>query len=90
MLNLPDDYSMNLAELPDEQRKAIEEDKQRWLKAWRMVRKMEPQAIRNWLAGLQDQEYRKDMARRLNRVRDNGKEKTNDSGGAKAKAARER
>lgn len=62
---LPTSYALNLSDMTQEQREAIEEDRQRWNKARIMIRDMQPWQIRAWLDEQQG-EYRTDMARRLN------------------------
>lgn len=63
---LPTDYRV---ELTADQRQAVEEDRQRWYDANRLIATTAPNQIRNWLSSLSDQDYRDDMARRLNAVK---------------------
>jgi len=67
---LPTDYSQSMALMTADQREAIQEDKARWYKAHWMIKDWEAQKIRGWLADLGDLEYRRDMARRLNVIKD--------------------
>ncbi len=60
---------MNLATMPDSQRAEIERDKQRWHKAWQMIRTMRPPEIRAWLAGIDNDTERDDWRRRLNAIK---------------------
>ncbi len=78
---LPADYSQNMALMTADQREAIQEDKQRWYKAHRMIRDVEPLNIRSWLSGLFDLEYRRDMARRLNTIKDKSKSRKGENDG---------
>ncbi len=59
---------MNLARLTDSQRAEIERDKQRWFKAWRLIRTQNPRWIRDWLKHLNDDSDRDDWRRRLNTI----------------------
>ena len=59
---------MNLATMPDSQRAEIERDKQRWHKAWQMIRTMRPPEIRAWLARIDNDTERDDWRRRLNTI----------------------
>lgn len=61
--------SHNLANLPPEQRQAIEQDKQRWNTAAKLSAEKQPPEIRTWLARQSDEEFREDMRRRLNVIR---------------------
>lgn len=61
----------NLATLPPEQRQAIEMDKQRWLEANQLTDTKRPDEIRAWLMKQMDDEFREDMRRRLNIIRQN-------------------
>lgn len=70
--NLPTDYSKNLAELPDEQRQAIEEDKQRWFEASKMINNHGREYIMSMLFQMPE-DKREDMRRRLNTLRKNRK-----------------
>lgn len=59
----------NLANLPAEERAAIELDKRRWMEAHTMTQTKRPDEIRAWLMRQLDDEYREDMRRRLNVIR---------------------
>lgn len=59
----------NLALLPRAERDAIEQDKQRWMKARRIYMTWDHRAIRQWLADIADDDDREDWRRRLNAVR---------------------
>lgn len=61
----------NIAQLPPEQRQAIELDKRRWLEANQLTNTKRPDEIRTWLMKQMDDEYREDMRRRLNIIRRN-------------------
>lgn len=61
----------NIAQLPSEQRQAIELDKRRWLEANQLTDTKRPGEIRTWLMKQMDDEYREDMRRRLNIIRRN-------------------
>lgn len=61
----------NLALLPDDQRAAIEFDKQRWFEANKITASKRPEKIREWLNQQDVAEYREDMRRRLNVIRNN-------------------
>ena len=61
----------NIAQLPPEQRQAIELDKRRWLEANQLTDTKRPDEIRTWLMKQMDDEYREDMRRRLNIIRRN-------------------
>jgi hypothetical protein len=61
----------NLALLPDDQREAIELDKQRWFEANKITASKRPEKIREWLNQQENAEYREDMRRRLNVIRNN-------------------
>lgn len=50
----------------------IEEDKARWLEAHKQLQRM-PHQARQWIDQQTDSEYREDMRRRLNEVRENRK-----------------
>nr|DAV09141.1 MAG TPA: DNA polymerase III, theta subunit [Caudoviricetes sp.] len=63
--------AVNLADLPADERAAIEQDKHRWHEAWQMILKKRPDEIRAWLMRQTDDELREDMRRRLNVVRRN-------------------
>jgi len=67
----------NLAQLPIEQRQAIEQDKRRWIEANELTDTKRPDEIRAWLMKQLDDEYREDMRRRLNIVRRNRMEMKN-------------
>lgn len=56
---------MNLCNLTPTQREAIEQEKQRWHLANKMVNTQSPEQIKRWLAGQGDLAYADDMARRL-------------------------
>lgn len=58
-----------------EERAAIELDKQRWKEAHYMLAKKKPDEIRAWLNREFDEEYREDMRRRLNKIRQNQQER---------------
>lgn len=60
---------MNLANMSGSQRAEMEMDKQRWHKAWRMIRTMRPPEIRAWLAKIDDESERNDWRRRLNTIK---------------------
>ncbi|MFC0047779.1 hypothetical protein [Rheinheimera tilapiae] len=60
-----------IAQLPPEQRQAIELDKRRWLEANQLTNTKRPDEIRTWLMKQMDDEYREDMRRRLNIIRRN-------------------
>lgn len=61
----------NLALMPDEDRAAIELDKQRWFEANKITTSKRPEKIREWLNQQDVAEYREDMRRRLNVIRNN-------------------
>lgn len=61
----------NTAQLPPEQRQAIELDKRRWLEANQLTDTKRPDEIRVWLMKQMDDEFREDMRRRLNIIRQN-------------------
>ena len=61
----------NIAQLPPEQRQAIELDKRRWLEANQLTNTKRPDEIRTWLMKQMDDEFREDMRRRLNIIRQN-------------------
>ena len=66
--------NVNLASLSAEERAAIELDKQRWKEAHYMLAKKSPNEIRTWLNQELDEEYREDIRRRLNKIRQNQQE----------------
>ncbi len=72
----------NLAQLPLEQRQAIEQDKRRWQEANQLTNTKRPDEIRAWLMKQLDDEYREDMRRRLNIIRRNRMEMKNNEAGA--------
>lgn len=59
----------NIAQLPPEQRQAIELDKRRWFEANQLTDTKRPDEIRIWLMKQMDDEYREDIRRRLNVIR---------------------
>lgn len=61
-------YPPNLAGLTKLERDAIEDDKQRWFKAYKMVRDMPMWKIKEYLAGLECEIEQIDMRNRLNTV----------------------
>jgi len=67
----------NLAQLPMEQRQAIEQDKRRWQEANQLTNTKRPDEIRAWLMKQLDDEYREDIRRRLNIIRRNRMEMKN-------------
>ncbi len=72
----------NLAQLPMEQRQAIEQDKRRWQEANQLTNTKRPDEIRAWLMKQLDDEYREDMRRRLNIIRRNRMEMKNNEASA--------
>lgn len=72
----------NIAQLPPEQRQAIELDKRRWLEANQLTNTKRPDEIRTWLMKQMDDEYREDMRRRLNIIRRNRMEIKNNEASA--------
>lgn len=60
---------MNLAERPAAIRAEIEQDKQRWFRAWRITQSKRPAEIRVWLSQIDDEDERNDWRRRLNALR---------------------
>lgn len=72
----------NIAQLPPEQRQAIELDKRRWLEANQLTDTKRPDEIRTWLMKQMDDEYREDMRRRLNIIRRNRMEIKNNEASA--------
>lgn len=60
---------MNLAERPEAIRAEIEQDKQRWFRAWRITQSKRPAEIRVWLSQIGDEDERNDWRRRLNALR---------------------
>lgn len=72
----------NIAQLPPEQRQAIEMDKQRWFEANQLTNTKRPDEIRTWLMKQMDDEYREDMRRRLNIIRRNRMEIKNNEASA--------
>lgn len=72
----------NLAQLPIEQRQAIEQDKRRWQEANQLTNTKRPDEIRAWLMKQLDDEYREDMRRRLNIIRRNRMEMKNNEASA--------
>lgn len=60
---------MNLAERPQAIRAEIEQDKQRWFRAWQMTQGKRPAEIRVWLSRIDDEEEKNDWRRRLNAMR---------------------
>lgn len=78
----------NIAQLPPEQRQAIELDKRRWLEANQLTNTKRPDEIRTWLMKQMDDEYREDMRRRLNIIRRNRMEiKNNEASTSHSKRA---
>lgn len=76
----------NIAQLPPEQRQAIELDKRRWLEANQLTDTKRPDEIRTWLMKQMDDEYREDMRKRLNIIRRNRMEiKNNDASASHSK-----
>lgn len=59
-------YPANLATLPQLDRDAIEDDKQRWFKAYKMVHDLQMWQIKEYLAGITCEIEQADMRRRLN------------------------
>lgn len=72
----------NIAQLPPEQRQAIELDKRRWLEANQLTDTKRPDEIRTWLMKQMDDEYREDMRRRLKIIRRNRMEIKNNEASA--------
>lgn len=70
LTDLPDTYTLNLADMTPKQCAAVEEDRKRWHDAHKMTIGMKPGEIRTWLAKQADEAYRDDLARRLNAIRD--------------------
>lgn len=56
---------MNLCKLLPEQREVIEQDKQRWQLANKMVNTQTADQIKRWLFNQADLAYSEDMAKRL-------------------------
>ena len=78
----------NIAQLPPEQRQAIELDKRRWCEANQLTNTKRPDEIRTWLMKQMDDEYREDMRRRLNIIRRNRMEiKNNEASTSHSKRA---
>lgn len=59
----------NLANLPAEERAAIELDKRRWMEAHTMTQSKRPDEIRAWLAKMEEGDEKEDLRRRLNVIR---------------------
>lgn len=59
----------NLALLSPERRAAIERDKQRWFRAWKMYRTWDHRELRLWLDVIDEEPVREDWRRRLNAIR---------------------
>jgi hypothetical protein len=59
-------YPANLADLTQLDRDAIEDDKQRWLKAYKMVRELAMWQIKDYIASLDCEIEQNDMRNRLN------------------------
>ena len=59
-------YPANLADLPQLERDAIEDDKQRWFKAYKMVRELQMWQVKDYLSRLDCEIEQADMRRRLN------------------------
>ena len=68
----------NLCDLPDEQRQAIETDKQRWFKAYQMVRQHHINEIKAYIESIADNAEREDMRCKLNECYRGRNETTND------------
>jgi len=66
---------MNLAAMPNGQRAETERDKQRWFRAWQMIRTKRPPEIRAWLARIEDEAERDDWRCRLNTIKNRKKPK---------------
>ena len=56
---------LNLAVLEPAQQLEIEQEKQRWYQASKMIMEMQPEGIQRWLQRQTDKEYHDDMRRRL-------------------------
>ena len=67
--------NVNISAMSPEERAAIELDKQRWKEAHYMLTKKSPNEIRTWLNQELDEEYREDIRRRLNKIRQNQQER---------------
>lgn len=65
----------NLAQLPLEQRQAIEQDKRRWQEANQLTNTKRPDEIRAMLAKMPDGDEKEDLRRRLNAIRLNQQER---------------
>jgi len=65
----------NLAQLPMEQRQAIEQDKRRWQEANQLTNTKRPDEIRAMLAKMPDGDEKEDLRRRLNAIRLNRQER---------------
>lgn len=61
----------NIAQLPPEQRQAIELDKQRWFEANQLTNSKRPDEIRALLARMEEGDEKEDLRRRLNTIRQN-------------------
>lgn len=56
---------LNLAALEPAQQLEIEQDKQRWFEAYKMIMEVQPAGIERWLQRQTDKDYHDDMRRRL-------------------------
>lgn len=72
----------NIAQLPPEQRQAIEMDKQRWLEANQLTNTKRPDEIRALLARMEEGDEKEDLRRRLNIIRRNRMEIKNNEASA--------
>ena len=71
-------HHSNLCDLPDEKRQAIETDKQRWFKAYQMVRQHHINEIKAYIESIADNTECEDMRFKLNESWKNKNETTND------------
>ena len=78
----------NIAQLPPEQRQAIELDKRRWLEANQLTNTKRPDEIRALLARMDEGDEKEDLRRRLNIIRRNRMEiKNNEASTSHGKRA---
>ncbi len=70
-------HHSNLCDLPVEQQQAIETDKERWFKAYKMVRQRHINEIKAYIESIADDAEREDMRFKLNESWKNKNETTN-------------
>jgi len=70
-------HHSNLCDLPVEQQQAIETDKERWFKAYQMVRQHHINVIKAYIESIADNAEREDMRFKLNKTWKNKNENPN-------------